>query len=142
MLKKFVFAVSLVLALAFAGAAVAGKTSGSSSITGPFVVAASPTGTSATATSTSTPHFGDAITFDVSTTATDMPFVNLVCYQNGALVANGTGLFAPADLSVKTFNLTSGLWTGGAAECTATLGMFTGSDKYKALASTSFHVDA
>jgi len=146
MSKKTAFAIPLVLVLAFASAAFAGKTSPSrtsgSSITGPFVVAASPTGTAGTATSTSAPHYGDAITFDVSTPATDMPFVNLVCYQNGALVVNGTGLFAAADLSVKTFNLTSGIWTGGAADCTATLFMYVNSAKTKVLALTSFHVDA
>ena len=82
------------------------------------------------------------MTFSVSTTATNQPFVNLVCYQNGVVVANGWGAFFAGDLSAKTFNLTSGAWSGGAADCTANLGMYVSSSKYKVLASTSFHVDA
>src|SRR5712691_9726326 len=42
-------------------------------------------------TDTGTPGLsaGDTITFTVSTTATDTPFVNLLCYQNGVQVASG-----------------------------------------------------
>jgi hypothetical protein len=32
------------------------------------------------------PHFGGSVTFNVSTTATDQPWVNVSCYQNGAWV--------------------------------------------------------
>ena len=135
MLTKAVLAVSLVAVLAFAG-----KPSGSSSIAGPYVMAASPSGSPLTATSTSTPHYGDTITFSVSTTATNQPFVNLVCYQGDALALNSwDAYFGP--LSGQTFVLGSGMWAGGAADCTAYLGMDT-SNKYKVLASTSFHVDA
>jgi len=140
MIRKAAFAASLAAALAFAGAAFAGKTSGSSSIAGPYLVAASSTGSQLTATSTSTPHYLDTITFSVSTTATNQPFVNLVCYQGGALALNSwDAYFGP--LSGQTFVLGSGMWAGGAADCTAYLGMDT-SNKYKVLASTSFHVDA
>jgi hypothetical protein len=141
MLKKTLFALSLVLALVFAGAALAGKTAGTSSITGPFVVAASPAGSAAAATSTITPHFGDTITFDVSSTQTAAPFVNLLCYQNGQLVAEGWTSFFAGGLGDGTFRLYSGTWTGGAADCTANLDMFV-NYKWKVLASTSFQVAA
>ena len=141
MVKKSVFAASLALALAFAGAAFAGKTAGSSSISGPFVVGGSATAT-VTATSTSTPQYGDTITFDVSTTATDNPFVNVTCYQNGILVMQGWSAFFPGGLGDGNFGLGSPAWRGGAAECTANLDMYTSKGALKVLASTSFHADA
>jgi len=144
MLQRIALTASLLGALALAGAAFAvngagSNKSSSSSISAPLIVSST---TASPTTPTSGPSYGDTITFNVSTTATDMPFVNLVCYQNGALVLNGTGLFSAADTSVKTFVLASGLWTGGAADCTATLFMYTNSVKTKVLASTSFHADA
>jgi len=132
------FAVLLVV-LALAGAAFAGngagsnKSSSSSSISAPIVVSATAGAASVGA------RYGDAITFAVSTTATDQPFVNLVCNQNGALVLNGSGAFWSGS---PTFNLTSGAWGGGGADCTATLFMYVSSDKTKTLASSSFHVSA
>jgi len=78
---------------------------------------------SPTALANGGPHYGDTITFEVSTTATDQPFVNLVCYQNGVLAAHGWDAFFAGDLSGKTFILTSGGGTGGAADCTANLDM-------------------
>ena len=141
MVKKSVFAASLALALAFAGAAFAGKTPGSSSISGPFVVAGSAVG-ALTATSTSTPRYGDTITFDVSTTATDNPFVNVTCSQNGVLVMQGWSAFFPGGLGDGNFGLGSPAWRAGAAECTANLDMYTSKGALKVLASTTFHVDA
>ncbi len=44
------------------------------------------------------PNVGDVVMFDVSTTATDQPFVNLKCFQNGVLVANA-GKAISTDLS-------------------------------------------
>src|SRR5436190_21777997 len=95
---------AIVLALVLVPAALAAKgggggntgTGGNSSITGPFMVA--DTGTSGLS-------FGDTVTFNVSTTATSQPYVNVLCYQNGVLVMNtwngfsdqalvGTGHFA------------------------------------------------
>ena len=141
MLRKTAFALSLVLVLAFGGAALAGKTSGSSSITGPYTVAA-PTWTAATAASTSTPHFGDMVTFTVSTTATNNPFVNLNCYQNGILVMNSWSAFFPGGLGDGNYGRYSPSWKCGAAECRADLGLLANNGKWKVLASTSFHVDA
>jgi hypothetical protein len=51
------------------------------------------TGSALTTTSTSTPHFGDMVTFTISTTETSNPFVNLNCYQNGILVSVGWSAF-------------------------------------------------
>jgi hypothetical protein len=42
----------------------------------------------------------------------------------------------------KTFVLSSPAWTSGAADCTASLGMYVSSIKFKVLASTSFQVAA
>ena len=88
------------------------------------------------------PHHGGEVKFNVSTTATDQPFVNLLCYQNGALVAEGwKGYFAEAHESSYVFVLHSGAWQSGAADCTAWLDMAT-RHGWKQLASTSFHVYA
>jgi hypothetical protein len=141
MLRKAATALSLVAVLAFTGAAFAGKTSGSSSIAGPFLVAASPAGSPLTASSTSTPRFGDTITFNVSTTATSNPFVNLNCYQNGGLVMDSWSAFFPGGVN-QNFALYSPSWQSGAADCTADLGMLTNNGKWKVLASTSFRADA
>ena len=88
------------------------------------------------------PNFSDTVVFNVSTTATTQPFVNLQCLQNGALVLNGwNGYFAGALNSTWNFGLNSGAWQGGAADCTAFLDMAT-KRGWSQLASTSFHVDA
>jgi hypothetical protein len=107
----------------------AGSTSGTSSIG--LVVLNSSDGL---------PHWGGEVTFNVSTTATEQPFVNLLCYQNGVLVAEGwAGYFEEALNSSRNFTLASGPWKGGAADCTAWLDMHT-RHGWKQLASTSFHV--
>jgi hypothetical protein len=136
-LSKMAFALVAASVLVFAGAAFAAKPSGSSSIAGPYLVTASPTGSPVTAASTTTPHFGDTVTFDVSTQAGN-PFVNLICYGNG-IGYNSWAAFWP---TAGSFVLSSGGWTSGAADCTAKLVMYVNSSKYKVLASTSFHVEA
>jgi hypothetical protein len=88
------------------------------------------------------PHWDGEVTFNVSTTATEQPFVNLLCYQNGALVAEGwEGYFEGSLNSSRIFGLASGVWQGGAADCTAWLDMHT-RHGWKQLASTGFHVYA
>ena len=139
MLSKITFSLAVVFALVFAGAAFAGKPSGSSSISPPIVV--SGLAPAAAPTSTTPPHFGDTVTFDVSTTATTTPFVNLNCYQSGALAAQGWATFF-AGGTPGSFGLSSPIWKSGAADCTADLGMFSNNGKWRVLASTSFHVDA
>lgn len=138
MLSKIAFALVAVFALVFASAAFAAKPSASSSISGPYLVTTSPTGSPVTAASTTTPQFGDTITFDVSTTQTGNPFVNLKCYGNGIGYDSWSALWPAAG----SFILSSPAWTSGTADCTANLVMYVNSNRYKVLASTSFHVDA
>jgi hypothetical protein len=85
--------------------------------------------------------YGGKVTFDISTGATAYPFVNLKCYQNGNLVAEGWDGFFDGALGDRMFGLYSPQWTAGAADCTANLVMKVNT-KWKVLASTSFHVSA
>jgi hypothetical protein len=141
MFQRLALALSAAAALVVTGAATAANGAApdkpSSSISPPIVVSSS----SFTALATGGPHYGDTVTFDVTTTATSYPFVNLTCYQNGGLVAQGSAGFFAGALGNGTFGLYSPKWTGGAADCTAYLDMYS-HGKWKHLASTSFHVDA
>jgi len=83
-------------------------------------------------------NWGDAVTFNASTTATSSPSIKLTCYQGGVAVLWGQGNFY---LGNTAFPLQSGMWTGGAADCTAVLYYLSG-DKTVTLATTDFHVDA
>jgi hypothetical protein len=83
-------------------------------------------------------HWGQKVTFNVSTTATTEPWVILKCYQNAAMVTQGWEGFFERSLDDGIFGLYSGMWTGGAADCTATLT----TPQWAPLASTSFHVSA
>jgi hypothetical protein len=133
---------ALLLALVLVPAALAAKghggggntgTSGSSSISQPVMV-----------TDTGTPglSWGDTVTFDVSTTATTTPFVNLACYQNGVQVATGTKGFWDGSIDVNwNFGLSSPMWQSGAADCVASVEKQT-KQGWQQLASVSFHVDA
>jgi hypothetical protein len=143
MLKRVALAASLLASLAVPATALAGNgagpnKSGSSSISAPVVVSSA---TVSAASTISSPHYGDTITFNVSTTATATAYVNLKCYQGGAVVGEGWAAFFAAG-TPGVFGLYSGPWSGGAADCTADLGMFANNGKWKVLASTSFHVDA
>jgi hypothetical protein len=89
--------------------------------------------------SNGTPNYGDTVTFNISTTATTQPFVNLVCA--GGLYVGWRGYFTGSLDTTWNFSLGSGGWTGGATDCTAWLGMYT-KQGFQRLASTSFHVDA
>jgi hypothetical protein len=67
-----------------------------------------------------TPHWGQDVTFSVSSTAT-YSFVDLDCYQSGALVFHqGVGFYAGYPFS-QIFTLKNWMWTAGAADCNATL---------------------
>jgi hypothetical protein len=86
------------------------------------------------------PNYTDVVTFDISTTATTTPYVNLVCSQNGSVVASGwRGYWAGSLDTSWNFGLESGAWPGGAADCTAYLKKQT-KRGWSILASTSFHV--
>jgi hypothetical protein len=138
-----IFALALVLAVvpaAFAakgsgGGKGGGGTSGSSSISiaAPLVYDGNGNGL---------PNHGDVVLFNVSTTATTQPWVNLRCYQNGVMVYNAwNGYFAGALNNDWNFGLASGAWQGGAAECTAYLDKANSRNGWTQLASKSFHVD-
>lgn len=101
-------------ALVIAGTAQAAKTSGQISL---------PAGQL---------HWGDTVTFAVSTDNAADPFVNVVC---------STAYNSWASASNPTFILASGGWTGGAADCTASLVDYLNSHQTRTLASVSFHVD-
>lgn len=132
----------LVLVLALVPAALAakgggkpsgGSTSDSSITLAPLVYDANGNGL---------PNYWDVVLFTVSTTATDQPFVNLRCYQNGALVLNTwNGYFEGAFNDNWNFGLGTPAWQGGAADCTATLNKANRNTRWTQLASTSFHVD-
>lgn len=81
-------------------------------------------------------HYGQTVTFKIATTATTQPWVNLQCFQNGALVAQGWNGYFDGSLTGRDFGLAAPSWTGGAADCTAYLTTPT----WTRLASTSFHV--
>jgi hypothetical protein len=66
------------------------------------------------------PNFGDTITFNVSTSAS-WPSVELDCYQSGTLVYSATRGFYPTYMWSDNYLLEGGYWSGGAADCTATL---------------------
>jgi hypothetical protein len=83
-------------------------------------------------------HYNQWIRFNVSTAATTEPWVKLKCYQGGALVAQGSEGYFERSLSDGNFRLTSPMWTGGDADCTADLTTPSGA----VLGSTSFHVYA
>src|SRR5438105_2864019 len=135
MLQRIASPVALVAVLVLAGAAFASNSAGpnkqsSSTISAPIVVSAT-----ASPTTASGQRFGDTITFNVSTTQTDNPFVNLVCTGDGV----GYDSWAAFWPTSENFILSSPAWTSGAADCTAKLVMYVNSNKYKLLASTSFH---
>jgi hypothetical protein len=110
-----------------------GSTSGSSIRLAPLVLDANSNGL---------PNHGDVVTFNISTTATTEPFVNVRCYRNGALALNSwRGYFDGALDTSRDFVLGSGAWPSGAADCTAKLEKYA-RNKWNVLATTSFHVGA
>jgi hypothetical protein len=65
---------------------------------------------------------GDEITFTVSTTATDRPFVGVRCYQGTNFVYDGYAGYFESALYSKNFTLSNPYWAEGtAAGCTARL---------------------
>jgi hypothetical protein len=84
-----------------------------------------------------TAHYGQRITFKVTTTD-PQPFVNLKCYQGGALVSQSTEGFFAGALDDGIFALYSPVWVAGAADCTADVKSATGS----VIGSLPFHVYA
>lgn len=89
------------------------------------------------------PHWGQKVTFKVSTTATTQPFVSLRCYKSGALVYSAqAGFYASYPWpSAQKMVLKSNAWKSGGADCTGTLFYASGS-KTITLATMSFRVYA
>jgi len=135
MFKTFVLAGSLAAVLALSGTALAGNSGGGTSKTSSSTISLASQAGGATAI----PAYGSSVAFTISTDQTSNPFVNLQCFQNGALVAQGWAGYFSGALGGESFGLYSPQWTGGAADCTATLDMNT-NGRWKVLASTSFHV--
>ena len=88
------------------------------------------------------PHWGQRVTFDVGTTATDRPMVSLKCFQGGTLVYAFQAGFYPDYPWTKVATLRSNSWTGGAADCDARLYKAAGGTKTTTLATLRVHVDA
>jgi hypothetical protein len=89
------------------------------------------------------PHYGQSVTFQVSTTATAQPNVSLDCYQGGSLVYGAvSGFYASYPWpGTQDFPLASPSWTGGPASCTASLYYFSGK-KTVTLTTLNFQVYA
>jgi hypothetical protein len=87
------------------------------------------------------PNWGDAVTFNVSTTAS-WPSVVLTCYQNGVAVLTQTAGFWPTYTWGQVYALNNGTWTGGAADCTAQLTTQGAKGRSTTLGTLSFHVNA
>ena len=144
MLTRTAFAASLLGVLAVTGSAIAGNGAGSNKapsswISPPVVVSSS---NLSVAGATSGPRSGDRSRFEISTSQSSSPFVNLRCYQDGALVLNSWSAFFDGGLGDGTFGLGSPAWQSGAADCKADLGMYSAHSRWRVLASTSFRADA
>ena len=121
-------------------AAKGGKTGGGSTAGGGTISLSSPITVDKNGNGLA--NWGDIVQFDIATTATSTPYVDLKCYQNGVLVAEGWRGYWDGSLDYRTFGLYGGSWGSGAADCTAYLDAPTSRGGMKQLASTSFHVYA
>ena len=90
------------------------------------------------------PNWGDTVTFNVSTTATTAPYVDLTCSQSGTLVYSATSGFFDGYLWpwTKDMTLSSQSWTGGGADCTATLYYYGSRGKRVVLSTLAFRANA
>jgi len=134
---RIAFAVVLVAALALVPTALAGKggknggtSGGSSSLS--LVLLNSTDGL---------PHYGQTVTFSLSTSAT-RPYVSVNCYQAGAWVYAASAGFFPDYPWSRNFILAASSWLGGAADCTATLYTTTDGIRTTTLGTLNFHVYA
>jgi len=86
-------------------------------------------------------HHGQHVTFNVSTTATDRPFVALNCYQDGVWVYSASAGFFP-DYPWSTAFTLSNDWFTSAGDCKARLYMTKDGSRSTTLATLDFHVYA
>jgi len=86
-------------------------------------------------------NWNDSVTYAVSTTATQYPYVSTQCTQNRTLVLSTSAGFFPSYAwpSAQVVPLTTDRWTGGAADCTAKLYSMDGGSQ-ATLATITFHV--
>ena len=89
------------------------------------------------------PHWGQQVTFEVTTTATDRPQVSLNCYQGSTHVYTMfTGYWPEYKWPwTQIMTLKSDVWTGGAADCVAEM-YYSSGRKTVTGATLSFHVEA
>ena len=86
-------------------------------------------------------HYGQRVTFDLYTTATDSPFVQVRCSQAGTLVYQDTQGYFPNAIGDHWFRLgPTPLWQSGAADCTGHLVKHS-RNSLQQLASTAFQVE-
>jgi hypothetical protein len=133
------YTIAVLVALVLVPAALAAKggngTKGSDPSLTLVVLGSAPTGAAATQ-----PQWGQQVTFDVVKDASSSwSSVGVECVQNGAPVYRQALPYPFGDL---TFTLSGYWWTGGAADCTATLSAEGNNGKWTTLATTSFHVNA
>lgn len=128
------FTAGLIAMLCLSAAAFAGKQSSSLSL----VVLSGDTARSASPATA--PTFGGDITFDVATTQTERPFVNVRCYQGQTFVYDAWHGFFAGYYTDAVFTLASSYWSGGSANCTARLVDFGNGGRERTLATTSFAV--
>ncbi|HVL53582.1 MAG TPA: hypothetical protein VM344_04925 [Vitreimonas sp.] len=124
---------ALVATLILAGTALAAKPSSTVSL---IVLSSGEVARLATAG----PTYGGEITFEVSTTQTDRPFVNVRCYQGTDWVYDGWHGFFQSYVPDPVYILSSDYWTEGGASCVADLVTWGNNGKLKTLAKTSFSV--
>ena len=124
--------IALLVVGLMAGAAFAGKPSGGGGGTLTLVPLAEDGVT----------NYGDQVTFEVETEV-ERPFVSVKCYQDGDRVySSSAGFFdGYAWPWAQTFTLRSSMWTGGAADCTATLYYVRSSGRQSNLDTSSFHAE-
>ena len=85
-------------------------------------------------------HWGQQVTFNVSTTATTEPHVGLKCSQSSVVVYSAqSGYYASYPWPwTQVMTLSSSAWTSGSAACIATLYYFSGTSSVT-LATLSFN---
>ena len=117
------FMASLVLVSASVTAAAKGGRQNATSTSGGFTLVA-------LNSADGLAHWDHQVTFTVSTAATTEPHVSLKCSQNGVVVyATQTGFYAGYLWPwTQVMTLSSVAWTGGSADCVATLYYFSGAN--------------
>ena len=91
--------------------------------------------------SDATPNYMERVAFDVSTTATDRPFVGLRCYQGAAFVLDGYTGYFDSYMFDPWITLGSPYWNADlSADCTARLFHYNKRGGQVVLATTSFTV--